>query len=64
MVTGVQTCALPIFVLNDKVYTAIAIPIWITLLVISFIICVFMCYRVIHDCNNYWEVDISGINTY
>ena len=53
-----------VVVLNDKVYTAIAIPIWITLLVISLIICVFMCYRVIRDCNNYWEVDISGINTY
>lgn len=48
-------------VLNDNVYTAITIPVWMILLVISLIICVFMCYRVIHDCNNYWEGDIGGI---
>lgn len=53
-----------LFVLNDKIYTAITIPIWIALFVISLIFCVFTVYRILHDCNNYWEVDISGIETY
>lgn len=51
-------------ILNDKIYALITLPLWITFLGVAIIFLGAIVYRILHDCNNYWEVDINGIETY
>lgn len=42
-------------ILNDKIYTAITFPLWITFIATAFVFLVFTIYRTLHCCNRYWE---------
>lgn len=52
-----------VFILNDKIYTAITFPLWLAFIGIAFSFLVFTIYRTLHCCNNHWEVksNESGI---
>ena len=50
--------------LNDKVYAFLTLPLWIALLGMALIFLAVTIFRILHDCNHYWEVNISGIETY
>lgn len=49
-------------VLNEKVYVAITFPLWLTFLGIALAFFGFAIYRTIYNCNNYWEVNVNGID--
>lgn len=51
-------------ILNDKVYAFITLPLWITLLGMALVFLAVSVFRILHDCNHYWEVNTSGIETY
>ncbi len=48
-------------VLNEKIYTAIAFPLWLVFMGIALIFLAFTIYRTLHYCNHYWEVNLNGI---
>ena len=51
-------------ILNDKVYAFLTLPLWITLLGMALIFLAVTVFRILNDCNHYWEVNTSGIETY
>ena len=51
------------FVLNEKVYTIVTVPIWFVLLGITILFLVFNVYRVLKNCNQYLEVSLDEIRT-
>lgn len=50
-------------VLNESVYTKIAIPVWFILLGFAFTFLFFSVYRILKSCNQYLEVPIDEIRT-
>lgn len=52
-----------VIILNDKIYTAITFPLWLTFIGIAFLFLAFAIYRTLCCCNHYWEVtsNESGI---
>lgn len=50
-----------IIVLNEKIYTAITFPLWLTFIGIALVFLVFTIYRTLHCCDHYWEVNSNGI---
>lgn len=50
-----------LIVLNDNVYTRIAIPIWIILLAIAVIYLGIVIDQALKKCTNYWEGSVNGI---
>ena len=48
-------------VLNETVYQVITFPIWCALFVFFTGFLAGAVYKTIHDCNQYWEADFSGI---
>ena len=50
-----------VVILNEKIYTAITFPLWVTFIGIAFIFLVFTIYRTLHGCSNYWEVKSNEI---
>lgn len=49
-------------VLNENIYAAITFPLWLAFLGIAFAFLAFTIYRTIYGCNNYWEVNLNGID--
>ncbi len=49
-----------IVVLNEKIYTAITFPLWSIFIGIAFLLLTYMIYRTLHNCDNYWEVNLNG----
>lgn len=49
-------------IMNERIYTAITLPLWITFLGVAFTFLVFTIYRTIYNCNNYLEVNVNGID--
>lgn len=47
--------------LDERIYTAITIPVWVTLFGIALIFMVFTIYRSIHQCSRIWEEKSDGI---
>lgn len=45
-----------IIILNEKIYTAITFPLWLTFIGIAFIFLAFVVYRTLHCCNHFMEV--------
>lgn len=65
-VVGIAFCVLwsaiwLLITLNEKIYTIISLPVWLALLVFSFVFLCIAIYRTINNCDNYWEVYFSGI---
>ncbi len=50
-----------IFVTNESFYQAIAFPIWCVLSGFAFLFLLGAIYRTIYRCNEFWEVNFSGI---
>lgn len=48
-----------IVILNENIYTAIAVPLWFVFIGIALVFLVFTIYRTLHCCNNYWEVNLN-----
>ena len=46
--------------LDERIYTAITIPVWVTLFGIALIFMVFTVYRSIHQCSRIWEEKSDG----
>lgn len=46
--------------LDERIYTAITIPVWVTLFGIALIFMVFTVYRSIHQCERIWEEISDG----
>lgn len=44
-------------VLDERIYGAITIPLWITFLVIALLLLAFVIYRTLYQCNNFLEVN-------
>lgn len=51
-----------LLMMNERVYALISFPLWLTFLGLAFAFFVFTIYRTLHNCNNYWEVNINGID--
>lgn len=49
--------------LNENVYAVIAIPIWFTLLGLVLLYLAFSVFRILKDCNKFWEVSFDEIRT-
>ncbi len=47
---------------NEAIYASIAFPLWLAFLGIALIFLAFTVYRTIYCCNDYWEVNINGID--
>lgn len=47
--------------LNESVYRKITMPVWIGLLGFALAFLIFVIYRTLNSCNNYWEVNVNGI---
>lgn len=50
-----------LIILNGAVYKAITFPIWCAMFVFFIVLLAGNVYKTIYDCNDYWEVDLSGI---
>ena len=46
---------------NETIYAWITFPIWMVMLGIAFVFLGFMIYRTLSSCNQYWEVNLNGI---
>ncbi len=47
--------------LNESAYRKITMPVWIGLLGIALFFLIFVVYRTLNSCNDYWEVNVDGI---
>ena len=47
--------------LNEKIYTIITLPIWMTCVGISLLFLCITAYRTLSNCNSYWEVGFDEI---
>ena len=45
---------------NDQLYSAITIPIWLTVFIFAFLFLAFAIYRLLKNCDNYMEVNLNG----
>lgn len=50
-------------VLNESLYTLIAVPVWFTLLGFAVLFLTFTVYRILKSCNQYLEVPLDEIRT-
>lgn len=50
-----------LLILNEAIYMRITMPVWIGLLGIALVFLTFAVYRTLNSCNNYWEVNLNGI---
>lgn len=48
-------------VLNERIYTMITVPIWFTLFGVAILFLVIAVYRILKNCNKYWEVSLDEI---
>ena len=48
-------------ILNERIYTAITIPLWLIFIGMAFAFLVYAIYRTLHCCNHYWEVKSNEI---
>ena len=46
---------------NDQLYSALTIPIWLSVFVIAFLFLTFTIYRLLKNCNKYMEVNPNGV---
>lgn len=47
--------------LNEAIYTAVTIPLWLAFMGIAVAFLVFTIYRALHACGNYWEVNANEL---
>ena len=47
-------------ILNENVYKKITLPIWASLFSLACVYLMFTVYRMLKNCNNYWEVSMYG----
>lgn len=50
-------------VLNETIYAMITVPIWFALLGVAILFLIFTVYRILKNCNKYWEVSFDEIRT-
>ena len=50
-----------LLILNKTVYALITMPVWIGLFGIALAFLFFTIHRTLNSCNNYWEVNLNGI---
>lgn len=50
-----------VVILNERIYTAITIPLWLIFIGMAFAFLVYAIYRTLHCCNHYWEVKLNEI---
>ena len=50
-----------LLILNETIYTWITMPVWIGLFGIALAFLAFAIHRTLSSCNNYWEVNLNGI---
>lgn len=50
-----------LIILNDKIYAMITMPLWIIFLGVAVLFLFYTVYRILYACNNYWEVNRSGV---
>lgn len=51
-----------VVILNERIYTAITIPLWLIFIGMVFAFLVYAIYRTLHCCNHYWEVKLNEIS--
>lgn len=51
-----------LIILNENIYESITLPIWSALLGLALIYLAIAVYRILKNCNNYWEVSADGID--
>ncbi len=51
-------------VMNQRIYEAITLPVWGVLFGLSVAFLIGAAYKIIHDCNQFWEVNINGITNH
>lgn len=57
-------CALWMFItLNEAVYRMVTLPVWMVCIGASFSFLCIAVYRILKDCDKYWEVGFDGIRT-
>lgn len=52
-----------LLVLNEDFYAQIALPVWLGLLAMALAFLAFAIHRTLKGCNNFWEVNLNGIET-
>lgn len=52
-----------IITLNEEIYMAITLPIWLSFIGFSLVFLGIAIYRTLNNYSNYWEVDFNGIRT-
>lgn len=50
-----------IVTVNEKIYSAVILPVWIVLFSFAVLFLGIFIYKAIHNCNKCWEVDSGGI---
>lgn len=50
-----------LLILNETIYMRITMPVWAGLLGIALAFLTFVIHRTLNSCNNYWEVNLNGI---
>lgn len=46
---------------NEKIYTVVTMPIWLACIGLSLILLCITVYRILNNCNKYWEVSLDAI---
>ncbi len=47
-------------ILNEKIYASITLPLWVLLFGAAFCFFSYVVYRILYNCNSYWEVNLNG----
>lgn len=48
-----------VVILNEKIYTAITLPLWLVFIGIAITFLIYAIHRTLHCCNHYWEVSFN-----
>lgn len=66
--TAISFCLLwsglwSVVILNETIYSAITLPVWTILFILSLVYLIAVIYRTIYSCNRFWEVNINAIRS-